>query len=134
VVINQTGVPSKAERPKRDLPACTAPRSLPTKKKKKKPYSNLFPPLDPSSTPTREMSLYLEASSILTSPTGSLKSRIYQQPVKSPPARLYALIVETLKHQEILNEVITASGILGVEKKVPPPAYVREEGANAGGS
>jgi putative methyltransferase len=73
------------------------------------------------------MSLYLEAASILTSSSGSLKSRIYHQPVKSPPARLYALIVETLKHQAILNEVISASGILGLEKKVPlPPLLPRD--------
>ncbi|KAA8894193.1 S-adenosyl-L-methionine-dependent methyltransferase [Sphaerosporella brunnea] len=67
------------------------------------------------------MSLYLEAATILTAPNGSLKSRIYHQPVKSPPARLYALIVETLKHQAILNEVIENSGILGIEKKLTHP-------------
>jgi putative methyltransferase len=60
----------------------------------------------------------MEASAILTAPSGSLKSHIYHQPVKSPPARLYALIVETLKYQALLNEVIEKSGILGIEKKV----------------
>ncbi|KAF8247076.1 S-adenosyl-L-methionine-dependent methyltransferase [Wilcoxina mikolae CBS 423.85] len=69
------------------------------------------------------MSLYLEASSILLETSGSLKSRIYHRPsssptLKSPPARLYALIIETLKHQSLLNEVIENSGILGFERKL----------------
>jgi putative methyltransferase len=68
------------------------------------------------------MSLYLEAAQILTLKEGSLKSRIYHRggkpPLKSPPARLYALIIETLKHQEILNEVIAHSGLLEQERKV----------------
>lgn len=77
------------------------------------------------------MSLYIEASSILTETSGSLKSRIYhrnasQIPLKSPPARLYALIIETLKHQEILNEVIEKSGILALERKVVPPFLCAE--------
>lgn len=69
------------------------------------------------------MSLYIEASSVLTETSGSLKSRIYHRhsslpPLKSPHARLYALIIETLKHQELLNEVIEKSGILALERKV----------------
>ena len=85
----------------------------------------------PQFFPSQNMSLYLEASSILLESNGSLKSRIYNRlpslpPLKSPPARLYALIIETLKHQSTLNEVIENSGILGLERKVPsllhPPA------------
>jgi putative methyltransferase len=69
------------------------------------------------------MSLYLEASQILQSTTGSLKSRIYdpqsqQTGLKSSPNRLYALTIETLKHQGILDEIIERSGILSLEKKV----------------
>lgn len=71
------------------------------------------------------MSLYLEAAQILTLKEGSLKSRIYhsKHKYKSPPARLYALVVETLKHQEILNEVIAHSGILEQERKVVSSEY-----------
>ncbi len=66
------------------------------------------------------MSLYIEAARILSRPKdGSLKSRIYSNPsLKSPPNRLYALIIETLKHQDVLNEVIEKSGILQLDKKV----------------
>ena len=67
------------------------------------------------------MSLYIEAAQILTETEGSLKSRIYHRtatPFKSPPARLYALIIETLKHQEIINEVIALSEFLEQERKV----------------
>ncbi|KAL7267840.1 hypothetical protein RUND412_009557 [Rhizina undulata] len=69
------------------------------------------------------MSLYIEASEIISRPKdGSLKSRIYSNSsLKSPPNRLYALIIETLKHQEILNEVIEKSGLLGIEKKLSHP-------------
>jgi putative methyltransferase len=84
------------------------------------------------------MSLYLEASSILLETSGSLKSRIYHRPpssppLKSPPARLYALIIETLKHQSLLNEVIEKSGILGLERKVslsPTLRYMLINGRN----
>ncbi|CCX30621.1 Similar to Putative methyltransferase C2C4.06c; acc. no. O14039 [Pyronema omphalodes CBS 100304] len=69
------------------------------------------------------MSLYIEAASILNETSGSLRSRIYHRPasspqLKSPPARLYALIIETLKHQEILNEVIAKSELLKLERKL----------------
>ena len=68
--------------------------------------------------------IYTEASNILlTHKSGSLKSRIYSahnasQNSRASPARLYALIMETLKHQDLLNEVIKNSGILSIEKKV----------------
>ncbi|EPS40424.1 hypothetical protein H072_5733 [Dactylellina haptotyla CBS 200.50] len=69
------------------------------------------------------MSLYLEAASILQSPqTTSLKSIIYKpsKPFKSPQSKLYALIVETLKFQDILKEVIENAEILKFERKLTP--------------
>ncbi|KAF8423422.1 S-adenosyl-L-methionine-dependent methyltransferase [Tirmania nivea] len=70
--------------------------------------------------------IYTEASNILlTHKSGSLKSRIYSahnasQNSRASPARLYALIMETLKYQDLLNEVIKNSGILSIEKKLNP--------------
>ncbi|KAF3307593.1 hypothetical protein TWF173_002702 [Orbilia oligospora] len=69
------------------------------------------------------MSLYLEAATILESPqTTSLKAIIYNpsKPFKSPQPKLYALIVETLKFQDILKEVVENSGILKLERKLTP--------------
>lgn len=68
--------------------------------------------------------IYTEASNILLShKSGSLKSRIYSthnvsENSRISPPRLYALIMETLKHQDLLNEVIKNSRILSIEKKV----------------
>lgn len=87
------------------------------------------------------MTIYHEAAHILTThseQSGSLKSRIYNNNLntnvkddknklfragntkksKHDRARLYALIMETLKYQDILNEVIKNSGILKLEKRV----------------
>lgn len=66
------------------------------------------------------MSLYIEASRIISRPRyGGLRGAIYSDSsLKSRPEQLYALVIETLKHQEILNEVIDKSGLLGIEKKV----------------
>jgi putative methyltransferase len=68
------------------------------------------------------MSLYHEAAAILSSPAsegGSLKSRIYgNKDLKSPPAALYALVLETCKWSLVLKEVIQASEILNHERKV----------------
>ncbi|KAK6353191.1 hypothetical protein TWF696_005177 [Orbilia brochopaga] len=69
------------------------------------------------------MSLYLEAAAILQLPqTTSLKSIIYNpaKPFKSPQPKLYALIVETLKFQDILKEVVENAGILELERKLTP--------------
>ncbi|KAF3907028.1 hypothetical protein AA313_de0210164 [Arthrobotrys entomopaga] len=69
------------------------------------------------------MNLYLEAAAILESPQNtSLKSIIYKpsKPFKSPQSKLYALIVETLKFQDILKEVIENAGILKIERKLTP--------------
>ncbi|KAK1769184.1 putative nol1 nop2 sun family protein [Phialemonium atrogriseum] len=71
------------------------------------------------------MSLYHEASAVLSQPAseggGSLKSRIYgKKDLKSPPAQLYALALETCKWSGLLKEVIEASGILQLERKLTP--------------
>ena len=73
---------------------------------------------------TTSCNIYTEASAILlTHKSGSLKSRIYSthnapQNSRCAPARLYALIMESLKYQDVLNEVIKNSGLLTTEKKV----------------
>lgn len=73
---------------------------------------------------TTNCNIYIEASTILlTHKSGSLKSRIYSthnapQKSRTSPSRLYALTMESLKYQDILNEVIKNSGILTTEKKV----------------
>ena len=78
------------------------------------------------------MSLYYDALSILENKSGqggTLKSRIYSTKtinngddnntrMKSPPAQLYALIIETRKWSPILAEVIDRSEILTLERKV----------------
>lgn len=70
------------------------------------------------------MSLYHEAAAVLSqsaSEGGSLKSRIYgKKDLKSPPAQLYALALESCKWSGVLKEVIEASGILQHERKVSP--------------
>ncbi|CAZ85452.1 unnamed protein product [Tuber melanosporum] len=69
------------------------------------------------------MSLYLESSRIIARANfGGLRAAVYSdRSIKSKPEQLYALCVETLKHQEILNEVIEKSQILKVEKKLTHP-------------
>ncbi|PWW80158.1 S-adenosyl-L-methionine-dependent methyltransferase [Tuber magnatum] len=69
------------------------------------------------------MSLYLESSKIIARVNyGGLRAAVYSdRSIKSKPEQLYALCVETLKHQEILNEVIEKSQILKVEKKLTHP-------------
>jgi putative methyltransferase len=68
------------------------------------------------------MSLYYEAADILTAPTntgGSLKSRIFsKKDLKSQPAQIYALAIETCKWSPVLKEVIEFSDILHLERKV----------------
>jgi putative methyltransferase len=68
------------------------------------------------------MSLYHEAAAVLSQPSsegGSLKSRIYgKRDLKSPPAQVYALVYETCKWSLVLKEVVEASDILQLEKKV----------------
>ena len=80
---------------------------------------------------TTSCNIYTEASAILlTHRSGSLKSRIYSthnapQKPRCAPARLYALIMESLKYQDVLNEVIKNSGILTAERKVSIGIYCR---------
>jgi 25S rRNA (cytosine2278-C5)-methyltransferase len=68
------------------------------------------------------MSLYHEASDILLASNnagGSLKSRIFNsKTLKSQPAQLYALIIETCKWSSILREVIERAELLVLERKV----------------
>jgi 25S rRNA (cytosine2278-C5)-methyltransferase len=76
------------------------------------------------------MSLYYEAAGILSqsSDSGSLKSRVYNdKTLKSKPAHLYALISETVKYQDIINEAIEKSGILAIEKKVHPVTLLQTQ-------
>jgi putative methyltransferase len=68
------------------------------------------------------MSLYYEAADVLTAPTnfgGSLKSRIFtKKDLKSPPAQIYALAIETCKWSPVLKEVVEFADILRLERKV----------------
>lgn len=74
------------------------------------------------------MSLYYDASTILTTPSstgGSFKSRIYNSNsrgsnTKANPAQIYALITETAKWDILLKEVIERAEILKLESKVVP--------------
>jgi putative methyltransferase len=68
------------------------------------------------------MSLYYEASSVLANEEkkgGSLKSRVYgSKNLKNPPAKVYALLAESLKWSPVLKEVIERSELLKIERKV----------------
>ena len=98
------------------------------------------------------MSLYHETAAILSTPAthgGSLKSRIFgnrstggggngngidkksddagsaKTGLKSPPAQVYALALESCKWSGVLKEVIEGAELLGRERKVrfPPPQF-----------
>lgn len=68
------------------------------------------------------MSLYHEAASVLDvgqSPSGNLRSRVFnKKDLKSPPAQVYALALETCKWSSILAEVIDQTQLLKHERKV----------------
>jgi len=68
------------------------------------------------------MSLYHETAEFLTAPSkagGSLKSRIFsKKDLKSQPAQVYALAIESCKWSSILKEVIENADILKLERKV----------------
>ncbi|KAM3513898.1 hypothetical protein MY11210_002435 [Beauveria gryllotalpidicola] len=70
------------------------------------------------------MSLYHEGAEVLVASStegGSLKSRIFgRRNIKSSPGQLYALVFETCKWSLVLKEVIDASAILSIEKKLTP--------------
>jgi putative methyltransferase len=81
------------------------------------------------------MSLYYEAADVLTAPTnagGSLKSRIFsKKDLKSQPAQIYALVIETCKWSSVLKEVVENADILRVERKVNTPYKVIGEPADS---
>jgi putative methyltransferase len=68
------------------------------------------------------MSLYYEAADFLTAPSnagGSLKSRVFnKKDLKSQPAQIYALVIETCKWSFVLKEVIERATLLSLERKV----------------
>lgn len=68
------------------------------------------------------MSLYYEAADFLKAPTnagGSLKNRIFsKKELKSPPAQIYALVIETCKWSYILKDIIERTSLLTLERKV----------------
>lgn len=69
------------------------------------------------------MSLYYEAADILTGPDsgrgGSLKNRIFsKQDLKSPPAQVYRLVIESCKWSSVLKDVIENTELLKLEHKV----------------
>jgi putative methyltransferase len=68
------------------------------------------------------MSLYHETAEFLTSSSasgGSLKSRIFgKKDLKSQPAQVYALAIESSKWSAILKEVIEHTDLLRLERKV----------------
>lgn len=68
------------------------------------------------------MSLYHETAEVLEAPAsagGNLKSRIFKnKKLKSAPAQVYALAIETCKWSPVLKEVIENSKLLRLEKKV----------------
>ncbi|KAK4196547.1 S-adenosyl-L-methionine-dependent methyltransferase [Triangularia verruculosa] len=70
------------------------------------------------------MSLYHEAAALLTGPSthgGSLKSRVFSnKELKSPPAQVYALALETCKWSSVLKEVIENAELLKHERKLTP--------------
>lgn len=67
------------------------------------------------------MSLYHEAAEALSTASGpgSFKSRIFgNRQLRSSPAQVYALAIETCKWSTVLSEIIDAAGLLQAEKKV----------------
>ncbi len=68
------------------------------------------------------MSLYYETADILTASNekgGSLRSRIFSNKnLKSQPAQIYALAIETCKWSIVLKDVIEHAGLLSLERKV----------------
>ncbi|KAK4137825.1 S-adenosyl-L-methionine-dependent methyltransferase [Trichocladium antarcticum] len=70
------------------------------------------------------MSLYHEAAGIVTGPSthgGSLKSRTFgNKDLKSPPAQVYALALESSKWSGVLKEVVEKTELLQKERKLTP--------------
>ncbi|KAK3692384.1 S-adenosyl-L-methionine-dependent methyltransferase [Podospora appendiculata] len=74
------------------------------------------------------MSLYHETAALLTAtgaPSGSIKSRIFgNKELKSPPAQVYALALESCKWSGVLKEVIENAQLLQTERKLTPALAV----------
>ncbi|RDL40745.1 S-adenosyl-L-methionine-dependent methyltransferase [Venustampulla echinocandica] len=70
------------------------------------------------------MSLYHETADFLTAPSnagGSLKSRIFsKKDLKSQPAQVYALTIESCKWSAVLKEVVENADLLRLERKITP--------------
>lgn len=71
------------------------------------------------------MSLYHDASTIILNPSNtsdSLKLRIFSRKssLKSQPAQLYALLIETQRWNFILKQIIERSDLLAHERKLTP--------------
>jgi hypothetical protein len=71
------------------------------------------------------MALYYDAVNVLSGDAeqGSLKSRIYgsHASIKSNPAQVYALIIECVKYDTFLKDIIDNAGLLAQEPKVLAP-------------
>lgn len=67
------------------------------------------------------MSLYYEAAEVIAAPAnqgGSLRSRIFsKKDLKSQPAQIYALAIESCKWSPVLKEVIENADLLRLERK-----------------
>lgn len=75
------------------------------------------------------MSLYIEASRLLSSGSGSLKSRIFNHKPSngngnSNSKQIYALITESTKYDLLLSEIITHADLLTHEPKLTPTLAV----------
>ena len=74
------------------------------------------------------MSLYHETAEILLAAGtsgGSLRTLTYgKKGLKSPPAQVYALAVESARWSGVLKEVVEASEILKFERKVSGHAQI----------
>ncbi|RKF64290.1 25S rRNA -methyltransferase rcm1 [Golovinomyces cichoracearum] len=67
------------------------------------------------------MSLYHETAEILLMNSGSLRSRVFgKKNLKSQPAQVFALAMESCKWNIILKEVIENADFLRLERKVTP--------------
>ncbi|KAK0711279.1 S-adenosyl-L-methionine-dependent methyltransferase [Lasiosphaeris hirsuta] len=70
------------------------------------------------------MSLYHETAALLSAPAtrgGSLKSRVFgSKDLKSLPAQVYALALESCKWSPVLKEVIDNARLLQTERKLTP--------------
>lgn len=65
------------------------------------------------------MSLYHETAEILLMSSGSLRSRVFgKKDLKSQPAQVFALAIESCKWNIVLKEIIENSDFLRLERKM----------------